>query len=82
MRGEFAAFAAATSRTMNGCYVLMNKVLKRNGRDVGYRQDDRRPVACVNWHDAPEFSRAAKRIGIRTDRRNRATGFRVGRSLH
>ncbi len=57
-RGEFAAFVAATNRSMEGpCHRLdeHGKSAERSWRSPGFAQDDRHPAVCVNWHDAKAY---------------------------
>jgi formylglycine-generating enzyme required for sulfatase activity len=71
MRGEFAAFVAATGhKTDGGCAILRESLLelqaylgsqdsklddKASWRAPGFDQDDTHPVVCVNWHDAQAY---------------------------
>ena len=57
MRGEFAAFVAATGHKADGrCHDLARWDQKgqadRDWRSPGLPQDDRHPVVCVGWNDA------------------------------
>jgi len=59
-RGQFAAFVANTK--YNGgdqCWILLGRKFELrtgNWRDPGYLQDDKHPVACINWEDAKAYA--------------------------
>jgi formylglycine-generating enzyme required for sulfatase activity len=58
-RGEFAAFAAATNRRIEGpCHRRgeHGKSAQRDWQSPGFAQDDRHPVVCVSWHDAKAYA--------------------------
>lgn len=64
--GEWKAFVAATGRAAPpaDCYTSAG----RNGswRNTGFAQDDRHPVACLNWNDAQDYVRwLSQRTGQR-----------------
>jgi len=62
-RGEWAAFAAATSReTVGGCTWsglpgagVMEPNLKATWKTLGFVQDDAHPVVCITWDDAQDY---------------------------
>ncbi len=59
-RGQYRAFAAATGRGSDGCFVwsgadFANDAAK-DWRNPGYSQDDTHPVACVSWDDASAYA--------------------------
>jgi formylglycine-generating enzyme required for sulfatase activity len=60
-RGQFAAFVKETKHNAGGkCWTLDGgKFEERAGdwRKPGYKQDDRHPVACINWNDARAYAR-------------------------
>jgi formylglycine-generating enzyme required for sulfatase activity len=60
-RGQYRAFAEATGRSSDGCFVWtgtqFEKDPTKNWRDPGYAQDDLHPVACVSWDDAGDYIR-------------------------
>jgi formylglycine-generating enzyme required for sulfatase activity len=60
-RGEFAVFAAETKfETDGGCTETTGNEFKlyadRSWRSVGFTQDDRHPVVCINWNDAKAYA--------------------------
>ena len=71
-RAEYRAFAEATRRTSDGCFVWAGagfvKDARRDWRDPGYAQDEAHPVTCVRWDDA---TADAKWLGERTGKRYR-----------
>lgn len=59
-RGEWAAFAEATHRAPSlGCAwdgrAQMEADPKGSWRDLGFAQDDRHPVVCINWRDVQDY---------------------------
>ena len=64
-RGEWAAFASATSReTTGGCTWsslpgtnAMEPNPKATWQTLGFVQDDAHPVVCVTWDDAQDYVR-------------------------
>jgi formylglycine-generating enzyme required for sulfatase activity len=60
-RGQFAAFVKKTGyNTGNKCWTIDGgKYEERSGnwRKLGYPQDDRHPVACINWNDANAYTK-------------------------
>ena len=59
-RGQFAAFAKETNYSaVDKCWTLeRGKFEERSGnwREPGYTQDDKQPVACINWNDAKAYA--------------------------
>jgi len=60
-RGEFAAFAAATGRPVEGgcagwTEARWNRDAQRSWRLPGFPQDDGHPVVCVSWHDSQAYA--------------------------
>jgi sulfatase modifying factor 1 len=59
-RGQFAEFVKSTGYvTGDKCWTLENgKYEERKGdwREPGYPQDDKHPVACINWNDALAYA--------------------------
>ena len=55
-RGQFAAFVKKTHySTGDKCWTLKDGNYEErsgNWRELGYPQDDKHPVACINWNDA------------------------------
>ena len=69
-RGEFAAFVKETGYQAEGGCVVWNGSEWKRQPDRSWRspsvleQDDRHPVACVNWHDAKAFAAwLSKKVG-------------------
>jgi formylglycine-generating enzyme required for sulfatase activity len=60
-RGQYRAFAEATGRTSDGCFVWRGAGFEqdpaRDWRNPGYAQDDSHPVVCVSWDDANAYAR-------------------------
>ena len=59
-RAEYASFVKATGRAYgDGCYFWTGSEWKKDAagswRDPGFKQTNRDPVACVNWHDAKAY---------------------------
>lgn len=59
-RGEWAAFAEATHRAPSlGCAwdgrAQMEADPKGSWRDLGFAQDDRHPVVCIDWQDVQAY---------------------------
>jgi formylglycine-generating enzyme required for sulfatase activity len=59
-RGEYRAFAKATSRAGDGCWVWSGAEFEsdpaKSWRNPGYAQDDTHPVTCVSWEDASAYA--------------------------
>jgi formylglycine-generating enzyme required for sulfatase activity len=64
-RGEFARFVAATGyQTGDRCFAYLRdadgwqwrETVGKGWRDPGFKQTDRDPVVCVNWHDAEAYA--------------------------
>ena len=59
-RGQFAAFVKKTKYDAGDkCWTFENgKFRERDGdwRKPGYLQDDKHPVACINWNDAKAYA--------------------------
>ncbi len=59
-RGQYRAFAEATGRSSEGCFVWtgakFERDLSKDWRNPGYAQDDTHPVACVSWSDATAYT--------------------------
>ena len=59
-RGEYRAFAQATGRTSDGCYVWGGAAWQmdpeKTWRNPGYPQDDTHPATCVSWEDATAYA--------------------------
>lgn len=71
--GEYRAFVQATGRADGPtCLIYSGSGLRntrgRNWHNPGFRQTDRDPVVCVNWHDAQAYARW---MGQRTGRQYR-----------
>jgi formylglycine-generating enzyme required for sulfatase activity len=60
-RGQFAAFVKKTKySTGDKCWTLEGgKFEERSGNwsKLGYSQDDKHPVACINWNDAKAYAK-------------------------
>ncbi len=60
-RGQYRAFAEATGRASDGCFIWagtdFEKDEARDWRNPGYAQDDSHPAACVSWVDASAYAR-------------------------
>ena len=60
-RGQYRAFAAATGRGSDGCFVWrvaeFEKDPSKDWSNPGYAQEDTHPVACVSWDDASAYAR-------------------------
>jgi len=58
-RGEYGAFAQATGRTSDGCFVWTGTEFAidpgSDWRHPGYAQDEAHPVTCVSWEDAQAY---------------------------
>jgi formylglycine-generating enzyme required for sulfatase activity len=58
-RGQYRAFAQATRRQSDGCYVWGETTwqmdAEKSWRDPGYAQDDAHPATCVSWEDASAY---------------------------
>lgn len=58
-RGQYRAFAQATGRIGEGCYVFIGAKfeydLSKDWRNAGYAQDDQHPATCVSWSDARAY---------------------------
>jgi len=59
-RGQYRAFAEATGRASDGCFVWngtdFEKDAAKHWHHTGYAQDDTHPVACVSWEDAVAYT--------------------------
>ena len=60
-RGQFAEFVKSSGYiTGDRCWTLENGKYEersgRNWREPGYPQDDKHPVACINWNDALAYA--------------------------
>ena len=71
-RGEYRAFAEATGRASDGCFLWAGTGFEidpaKDWRNPGYAQDDTHPAACVSWEDASAY---AAWLGKRTGRKYR-----------
>ncbi len=60
-RGQYRAFASATGRTSDGCFLWNGAQFEidrtRDWRNSGYAQDDAHPATCVSWEDASAYVR-------------------------
>jgi len=58
-RAQYEVFVNATGRKSDGCYVWTGSKweidLGKDWRNPGYAQDERHPVACMNWDDASAY---------------------------
>ena len=58
-RGEYRAFAEATRRASDGCFIWNGADFERDAakdwRHPGFAQDDRHPATCVSWEDASAY---------------------------
>ncbi len=59
-RGQFAAFVNKTKYSADDkCWTLKHGKFEErseNWRQPGYPQDDKHPVACINWNDAKAYA--------------------------
>jgi formylglycine-generating enzyme required for sulfatase activity len=72
-RGQFAEFVKNTKySTGDKCWMLKGGKFEersgRNWRDLGFLQNDKHPVACINWNDAKAY---AKWLSRKTGKRYR-----------
>ena len=60
-RGQFRAFAEATGRGSDGCFVWRGTAFEkdpaRDWRSPGFVQNDTHPATCVSWDDAAAYAR-------------------------
>jgi sulfatase modifying factor 1 len=61
-RGQFAAFVRNTQYVVgDNCRTLegskFDRRTGRNWRDLGFLQNDKHPVACINWNDAQAYAK-------------------------
>ncbi len=58
-RGQYRAFAQATDRSSDGCFVWTGAKfehdLSKDWRNPGYVQEETHPAACVSWNDASAY---------------------------
>ena len=58
-RGQYRAFAQATGRSSNGCFVWTGAKFEhdpsKDWRNPGYVQEETHPAACVSWNDASAY---------------------------
>lgn len=58
-RGQYRAFAAATGRSSDGCFLWAGTEFEmdrtKDWRNPGHTQDDAHPAACVSWEDASAY---------------------------
>ena len=58
-RAQYRAFAEATGRRANGCFVWRGSDFEmdpaRSWRDPGFVQSDAHPATCVSWEDASAY---------------------------
>jgi formylglycine-generating enzyme required for sulfatase activity len=58
-RREYRAFAEATGRGSDGCFIWNGAEFERDEgkswRDPGFAQDDKHPATCVSWEDASAY---------------------------
>jgi formylglycine-generating enzyme required for sulfatase activity len=75
-REEYRAFAEATGRTGDGCFVWSGNAFDwipaYGWRNPGFAQDDAHPVTCVSWEDANAYvawlsQQAGKRYRLLTE---------------
>ena len=69
-RGQFAEFVKRSGYlTGDKCWTLENgkyEERKGNWREPGFPQDDKQPVACINWNDATTYAKwLSKKTGKR-----------------
>lgn len=59
-RSQFAAFVKKTNySTGNKCWLIADgkyEERKGNWRELGYPQNDKHPVTCINWNDAQAYT--------------------------
>ena len=59
-RGEYRAFAEATGRASDGCFIWQGAAFEldrtKDWRDPGYAQHDGHPATCVSWEDASAYA--------------------------
>ena len=59
-RGQYRAFAQATGRSAEGCFVWAGADFELRAttswRDPGFAQDDTHPATCVSWDDATAYT--------------------------
>jgi formylglycine-generating enzyme len=60
-RGQYRAFAEATGRSSDGCFIWAGAEFEhdptRDWRNPRYAQDDSHPAVCVSWDDASAYAR-------------------------
>ena len=59
-RAQYRAFAHATGRADDGCFVWAGSQFQldrsRSWRSTGYAQDDTHPATCISWEDATAYA--------------------------